>query len=190
MGNSNSGRWGGKPKCERCPSLDIRSLSRKNLLTPSQTFLWKWSNDCEVIAKSHINALELRYATNIKPMQSYWFSIVQTDCNYGGTRSWLICPLCEKRYAKLYLRNTHFACRNCQNLRYNSQALDPLARHQWAYSKLQTRLSDHELRPKGMHRRTYERLIHRLIEIDVQVSESFAFMARQFMNNLTAKRKE
>lgn len=190
MGNSNSGQWGGKAKCENCPAIDIRRLAREDLLKASTSFVWRWSDGSTVSAKIHAHALELCYATNLKAMQSYWFQIAQTACNYGGTRSWFICPHCEKKCAKLYQRNARFACRTCQRLRYHSQALAPLARHQWAYTKLQTRLSDHELRPKGMHRCTYQLLVHRLIEMDMRVSESFAFVASRFMQKLEAKRKK
>jgi hypothetical protein len=181
MGNSSSGRWGGKAKCENCPNIDIRRLAREKLLKPANAFVWRWSDGSMVSAKVHDQALELRYATNLKPMQSYWFGVTQTTCNYGGTRSWFICPHCEKQCAKLYERNARFACRICQRLRYQSQALDPLARHQWAYTKLQTRLRDNELKPKGMHWHTYENLVDRLIEIDTQVSTAFNIMAARFM---------
>ena len=185
MGNSNSGRWGGKAKCENCPTIDIRRLTRENLLKPINTFVWSWSDGSTVSAKVHAQALEFRYATNLKPMQSYWVQIAQTACNYGGTRSWFICPYCEKQCAKLYERNARFACRTCQRLSYQSQALDPLARHQWAYTKLQTRLRDYELKPKGMHWNTYEKLLDRLTEIDTQVSTAFSIMAARFMKTTT-----
>ena len=181
MGNSNSGRWGGKAKCENCPAIDIRRLARENLLKPSNAFVWRWSDGSTVSAKVHAQALELRYATNLKPMQSYWFNFAQTACNYGGTRSWFICPHCDKQCAKLYQRSARFACRKCQRLRYQSQALAALARSQWAYGKLQTRLTVDELKPKGMHWRTYERLLARMEMIDSQVSDAFDMMMTKFI---------
>lgn len=181
MGNSNSGRWGGKAKCENRPAIDIRRLAREGLLKPSSAFIWRWSDGAMVAAKVHQEALELSYATNLKPMQSYRFEITQTRCNYGGARSWLICPHCQKQCAKIFERNGRFACRSCQRLRYQSQALDRMARHQWAYTKLQTRLRDGELRPKGMHWKTYDRIIYRLADIDAKVSEAFDLLAARFM---------
>ena len=56
-----------------------------------------------------------------------------------------------------------------------------MERHQWAYTKLQTRLRDDELKPKGMHWRTYEWIFDRLVKIDAQVSDAFNIMATRFM---------
>ncbi len=52
-----------------------------------------------------------------------------------------ICPRCDGRKAKLFLRNARFACRTFQRLRYHSQALDPMARNQWTYSRVQKKLA-------------------------------------------------
>src|SRR5262249_34895871 len=45
---------------------------------------------------------------------------VRTECNYGGTRPWFLCPECGRRAAILYAAST-FACGKCQSLRYESQ---------------------------------------------------------------------
>ncbi len=48
--------------------------------------------------------------------------IVATRPNYGGSRSWFLCPSCSRRCAVLYIHadNTRFACRVCQELQYQS----------------------------------------------------------------------
>ena len=43
-----------------------------------------------------------------------------TPCNFGGTRSWFICPRCKKRAGTLYKPPTkdELLCRKCHNLSY------------------------------------------------------------------------
>lgn len=188
MGNSNSGRYGGKLKCEQCLAIDVRSMARKGLLKPDSAFKWQWSNGNEIGCHIHPNAIDLRYATNARPMQTYTIELSATPCNYGGVRSWFVCPYCQHRRAKLYLKQSRFACRCCQRLRYQSQALDPLARNQWAYSKLQTRLINGETRPKGMHWRTFEGLYERMERIDAGIYASFELSIYRLMKRYSGKR--
>lgn len=177
MGNSNSGRTGGKARCEQCPNLDIRRLARQKLLITGKAFIWRWSSGDAIEVNAHHKRLELRYAIAGKPTQSYWLTLSETTCHFGGVRDWFNCPCCGKQVAKLFLRHSRFACRTCQRLRYHSQSLDPMARTQWAYGKLQNRLRDNELKPKGMHWRTYERITARMVQLDEQVNARFLQMA-------------
>lgn len=181
MGNSNSGRTGGKARCEQCPNLDIRRLVRQKLLIIGKPFNWRWSSGDAVEVIPHHKRLELRYAIAGKPMQSYWLTISETACHFGSKRVWLLCPCCGRQTAKLYLRFSYFACRSCHHLRYHSQSLDTMARQQWAYRKVQERLHNGELKPKGMHWRTYERLTERLLFLDEQIERRFLLMAARFM---------
>lgn len=57
-----------------------------------------------------------------------WYSFSQfgietidTKCNYGGYREWLICPICKKKRLTLYYVNDEFKCRVCGNLLYDKQ---------------------------------------------------------------------
>jgi hypothetical protein len=59
----------------------------------------------------------------------YKVELVTTSFNFGGSRSWFICPLvvnrrpCDRRVSKLYLppRGRYFGCRHCYNLTYRCQ---------------------------------------------------------------------
>lgn len=46
---------------------------------------------------------------------------VDTKCNYGGYREWLICPICGKKRLTLYYVNDGFKCRVCGKLLYDKQ---------------------------------------------------------------------
>jgi len=46
---------------------------------------------------------------------------IDTKCNYGGYREWLICPICRKKRLTLYYVNDGFKCRVCGRLLYDKQ---------------------------------------------------------------------
>lgn len=51
-----------------------------------------------------------------------WIRFVFTECNFGGRRRWLVCPLCKHRRGGIYLSDNHApACRECLDLRYASR---------------------------------------------------------------------
>jgi hypothetical protein len=70
--------------------------------------------------------LILRYQHADKPVELR-IPITTTPCQFGGERSWFLCPLdvsgaaCGRRVPKLYLDRGLFGCRQCHNLAYASQ---------------------------------------------------------------------
>ena len=92
-----------------------------------------------------------------------------TACNLGGKRPWFLCPGCGRRVAILYV-GTLFQCRQCLNLTYQSQRecrLDRLLRRK---DKIRKRLGWKEgteyRKPKGMHWKTYQRLVREYEDTD------------------------
>lgn len=47
--------------------------------------------------------------------------IEETECNFGGYRAWLICPVCEKRKLSLFYVDGIFQCKECGKLLYDRQ---------------------------------------------------------------------
>ena len=93
---------------------------------------------------------------------------VRTYPHFGGVRLWFRCP-CGRRAVKLYrpMHELHFKCRTCHGLVYQSQRETRAARLMRRSQKLIERLDPRAEcgwrrseadRPKGMHRRTYDRL--------------------------------
>jgi hypothetical protein len=95
----------------------------------------------------------------------------------GGHRPWFVCPVCACRRLKLYCGEA-FLCRECLGLQYQStRDCRPL--------RLVRRLNDlrgqlggvvvaGELlptRPKGMHQRTFNRLLAREAELNDQINK-------------------
>ncbi len=91
--------------------------------------------------------------------------IVETPCNYGGTRKWFACLSCNRRVRILY-GGKYFRCRKCYGLKYNSQYEEKRFRYLDYARDIQRKVAgeyqdvDDPLapRPKGMHRKTYRRL--------------------------------
>jgi len=94
-----------------------------------------------------------------------------TPCRFGGRRWWWVCPATGRRCSKLYLPNggTRFLSRGpgAYRLAYASQNGGPLDRSHGRLARLHRKMGgDYGYaddppppRPKGMRRRTYDRLV-------------------------------
>ena len=60
-----------------------------------------------------------------------------------------------------------FQCRLCHDLRYQSQSEDALGLGRIAFEKIEAKLDSYWQKPKGMHLSTRERLVSRIIEIEM-----------------------
>ena len=116
------------------------------------------------------------------------------DVPYGGRRWWWICPRSGQQVAKLHLPpgGRVFAARQVYRLPYRSQRITALDRshdrQRRLYRKLGADYEDFEqpppLRPKGMHRRTYERLTAELHDATEQHDLLFMTAAAPLMARL------
>jgi hypothetical protein len=166
--------------CESCPSIDVRQWHRQGRLEPGQRFSWSWTRDGGTAGGITIQVecaavvLSYRYCCS---GSNEWKSIQQrvpislTACHLGGVRPWFICSVycdgryCGRRAAILYGTGELFACRQCYGLAYASQQQTPLHRGLHKARKIRMRLGGSAdllepfpARPKGMHRRTFQRL--------------------------------
>jgi len=88
-----------------------------------------------------------------------------TPCNYGGARPWWSCPQCDRRCAIVYARGMWpFMCRLCADLTYETAQSDAFTRAITKTNKRRARLGwepgePFPPKPKGMHWRTFERLV-------------------------------
>lgn len=176
MGGIGSGRrnQGSRATTSDRRPLDIRRFQRKGLLTPGQSFIWQWTCSGREVASigimSEAGRLILHYRDQKTGGESremqYPVQLEWTDCHLGGQRAWLLCPAqgCGRRVAILYAGSV-FACRHCNQLAYACQreTLDDRAARR--ADTIRRRLgwdagilNGEGIRPKGMHRHTYERL--------------------------------
>lgn len=180
MGSCNSGRRGGKCMVESGLRLDINRLLRQRNILPGQhvsgCLTWGNTRAGEKTASIGYEAslmspdaawVRLHYTANGGP-KDYRVRLEAMPCHYGGLRWWWVCPASGRRAAKLYLPPgaTMFAARKAYRLAYRSQREPVIDRTHARQARLYRKLGgthDHfeqppPPRPKGMHRKTYERL--------------------------------
>ena len=177
MRGFGSGRWQqGKDTTSDYRQLDVRRLQRDGFLTPGRTFGWQWESGEETMATINVHTevekltLSYKHRSNGDEWkdENYPVQLDWTSCNYGGMRTWFLCPGkgCGRRVAILY-GGAIFACRYCHKLAYPSQretAPDRLIRRA---NRIRRRLGWKEgilnlpgSKPKRMHWNTFERLTH------------------------------
>ena len=201
MGGRGSGRhwhWNTKAETTDLLRLDVRQLAKRGSLQPGSGYSWTWSRDGEEIGKVRIGVghdyitLTYRHKAGGSDWTSYDYQVAlfSQPCNYGGHRHWFACPAqgCGRRVAVLY-GGAIFACRNCHQLAYPSQREKPFQRYQRRAFKIRERLGwmtgpcdTWGERPKGMHRKNYERLLY---ELDHWESASDAAFAEAFMERFS-----
>lgn len=194
MGGIGSGRrpgYCGKDATEDSMPLDIRRLHRAGAMSPGRSASWQWMVNDRVIASIRVHAyagsvtLAYKYLPHGRPAevitQTVWLET--TPCALGGSRSWFTCTTCGKRVAVIYGAGRLFACRRCKRLAYTSQGEAADDRAARRADRIRKRLgwqigilNDPGLKPKGMHLRTFDRLLARH---DALVSESLAGMAKK-----------
>jgi hypothetical protein len=171
---------GGRATCESCPSIDVREWHRQGRLHSGQHFSWSWTRGSEpagsITVRVECAAVVLAYRS-CSLGSSEWKSVEQhvpirlTACHLGGQRPWFVCSAysnghdCGRRAAILYCAGGLFACRRCYDLSYASQQQTPLHRRLERARAIRMRLGGSAdlqepfpSKPKGMHRRTFQRL--------------------------------
>ncbi len=168
-----AGRPGWLGKVEHCLRLDVGRLQRSGALRSGSQGSWAWTNKETgerrgSVSYETVNALfTLRYTIDGSPCAQS-ISIEKSACNFGGLRPWFRCPVRGERVAVLFLRAGRFACRGCQRLAYSSQSDDIVGRAWRRQSKLENRLAPNFGKPKGMHTRTYKRLMSAILDCEEQ----------------------
>ena len=96
--------------------------------------------------------------------------IEYTPCHFGGSRPWFTCPRCLRRAGVLVCSGRLFVCRKCCRLPYSCQMESKSDGASRRIRKIQKRLGNPDWenvidywfpKPKGMHWRTYNRIVAR-----------------------------
>jgi hypothetical protein len=187
MGGWGSRRRSGKETTSDYRRWDIRGLQREGWLAPGTTFTTKWSRqgveESAIQARSESDRIVLSYKHQYRggPWESLEYPVFleRTICNYGGTRTWFLCPGqgCGRRVAILYSGRL-FVCRYCRKLAYESQREQPHYRALSRVLNAQARMgwkglcADDGLPPrrKGMHWKTYERQARRFRRLECEMN--------------------
>lgn len=153
-------------------SIDLAWLRREKLFEAGRQSTITWSRNGNVTGSVQILVLDggIRLVYRTRGSRENWKDVddfvplVSTATRFGGERKWFQCPTCEKRCRIIY-GGSYFRCRNCYGLKYETQYEPGFARAATAALKIRDRLGDKggidepfPDKPKGMHRKTYERL--------------------------------
>ena len=204
MGGFGSGRsaGGGKTKVEACRSLNVNRLNREGCLVPGWQGGWQWTRDGEKVASIYLRVetnwlhLSFRHRSGAGEWEDVneTVRIIHVPCRFGGTRPYFICPgvlnsiACSRRVAKLYGADRYFLCRHCYRLAYGSQSEGEWDRAFRRANKTRIQLggepgmsSPFPEHPKGMWRRTYERLSEQAFEAETHADHAFATQAMRLL---------
>jgi hypothetical protein len=168
---------------EECRCLDVDYLNRKGGLVPGTSGSVEWVRDSQrwgcINVTAESSRIVLSYSVQVGSGQSEnvteSIEVIRVPCRLGGTRPYFRCPgvvngaTCGRRVLKLYAAGRHFLCRHCYGLAYASQSEDEYERAIRRANKAHSRVGGGPVscswaappfpqRPKGMWRRTYERL--------------------------------
>ena len=204
MGGYGSGRPNiyGRGKVEHCRAIDVNRLHKEGCLKPGWRGNWEWKHDDERVAWIGLKGgedritLSYRYRRNDSDWQDVEQTVllVRVACRYGGSRPYFICPgvlnghACGRRVVKLYGAERYFLCRHCYRLAYASQSEATWDRALRRADKIRQQLggdpgmsSIFPERPKGMWRRTYERLRDDAFEAEMLADQAFLFHAERLL---------
>jgi hypothetical protein len=193
MGGFGSGRKFGADCTDDYRSIDVRRWQRDGYLVPGRQLDWQWTRNGEKVAaiSVKIESGRLRLIYSYRRNGGDWESLdypvclQTTACHYGGERYWFTCPAagCGRRVAVLYLGGKIFACRHCYRLAYKSQREAHDDRATRKADKIRAKLNWQPGilnlpggKPKGMHWKTYFRLM-----------EEYRDYANQALLGITAK---
>jgi hypothetical protein len=192
----------GRDKVEHCRSIDVNKLNKAGCLNPGWTRGWQWTRDGEQVASINLRAepdrLHLSYRVRIAGGE--WENIeepvriVRVPCRFGGARPYFICPgvvngiACGRRVVKLHGPGRYFLCRHCYRLAHASQSEGEWDRALRRANQIRQRLggdpgmaAPFPPKPKGMWRRTYERLRAQAFEAEMFADEAFAIRAERLL---------
>ena len=203
MGGLGSGRFGKKVTTEDSYLLDVGVLVREGFVRPGHrgggTTQWRNLRRVKPIklifvveTHEHGGSMRLAYIPpfGTKPVRMS-VTLITTFPHCGGLRWWFVCPLpghsrtsgrrCTKLCLPISKRAHYWGCRSCYGLTYRSQKEDFGARARRRVSKLERRLQaepdsmEIPEKPKGMHWRTYHRLIE---ELEIADEDTLVPLAR------------
>lgn len=173
IGSGNFWRWASRDTCESYTRIELPYLRKRGMLRPGYFGSLSWKRGGEpsgnIRFQMHESSMEVRYRYR-KTGQAEWQAVREhipfafTPQHLGGQRRWFVCLSCRRRCTVLY-GGTHYRCRKCWNLAYQSQHEEPHDRALSQAQKLRQRLGGSPFtdepfpeKPKGMHWRTYEKL--------------------------------
>lgn len=177
-----AGRPGYKVKAEHLLRVEIGRWHRGGYLHAGRSFSWSWHCGDEPTGNIGVlvhdaDSLALQYTVGSDDQRrdgSQTIRLAHTACNYGKSRPWFVCPVCQRRAGVLYMRAGRFACRCCQPIAYSSQSCDALDRMWRKQASIEKRLDENGQRPKGMRQLTFDKLKAQYWDIEALREKAFS----------------
>ncbi len=213
MGGFGSGRTSGSGRTtvEACRSIDVNRLHKTGCLRAGWAGGWQWTRDGEKVVSINLRAdydrLHLTYRMRIGSGE--WEDVAETvriicvPCRFGGERPYFVCPgvvngiACGRRVAKLHGPGRYFLCRLCYRLAHASQGEGAWDRTLRRANKIRQRLggdpgmaAPFPAKPKGMWRRTYERLREQGFNAEMLADEAFALRAERLLARIDKPKRK
>ena len=197
MGGIGSGNWyrfNSKDTTGSQKRIDVRFLKKQNYLRPDTCGSLSWSCNGEpngsIRFTTLANGIQLNYRH--RNYGEDWEEVEEvihfeyTSCNYGGKRTWLLCPGCHKRVAIVYGAGKYFLCRHCYDLNYQTQHEDYYDRQISKSHEIRRKLGGEAgaanpfpEKPKGMHWKTYWKLYQQAVHGELCfIQKAERFLAR------------
>ena len=171
-------------------ALDIRRMTSpvlENDLKPGQEYTIYSSDDRGnkvLTAKIEEGKVTYKSGTNtlagMRVYASQEIMLENTPCHYGGSRTWFVCPECNRRTTCMYwdvtdhipdLRSEGMACRKCHGLVYASERRDRGKGDQNRATALYKKAGGkYGVKPKYMRWKTYEQLLSKAKYYENKVS--------------------
>jgi hypothetical protein len=188
-GGLGSGRPASRGKVEACRSIDANWLHRQGLLRAGWMCTWQWSGDGDKVTPTNMRVeddrLHLTYRMRIGGGEwedvNETVRIVRMPCRFGGARPYFVCPgvVNGTPCGQLYGPGRYFLCRRCYRLAHASQSEDAQRRSMRRVAEIRRRLGDNggtastiPPKPRGMWRRTYERLCEQALDAEQRADEA------------------
>ena len=165
-----AGRPSYKVKAEHLLKIEVGYWHRGGYLRAERSFTWSWHRGDEPTGNIGVvvhgaDSLALQYMVGSDDQRrdaSQTIRLTHTACNYGKSRPWFVCPVCQRRAGVLYMRAGRFACRHCQRVAYSSQSEDAVTRTWRQQRRIEETIGEDWQPPSGMRHRTCARLLDRL----------------------------
>ncbi len=205
MGGPGSGGWNrtGCGMVEAHPALEAGRLRRAGALKDGWRGGWSWRRDdgtdlAEVTVLGGRERLRVRHEGRAgegdPPPTEEAIAVRWRACPFGGERPFLLCPACRRPALKLPLADARFRCRRCHGLAHAACREGERGRALRRAGRLRRRLGagpeGRQLpppRPKGMHRRTHERLARRIAALEAAADDQVALLVLRLAERLGGK---
>jgi len=178
MGGFNSGRPRTRVLVEDCLALDAAFLRRIGCLQGLARRRLSWFSNGKESARATLEVTLFgkerpRAVLKMGGLAPQTILLASTRPNIGGERWWFLCPETGRRCRVLYLTTDgdRFVSRQAANLVYRSNGLGFADSIRWRAQQLRDTLpgakyQSYPPRPRGMHRKKYDRIVSRLREAD------------------------